>query len=138
MCPANSSMNRGARANESMPEEMPSSHFRPIGAGKGSLQMVVSLVRGQRLDGPRRSSRDSGGPPCICRRASIALMSCRRAPLLASPHDSRLAEKMRSARMILQPLPKDFLEYWRNGNPPRRRLTFHPFLFMDCHDLLTK
>ena len=36
---------RGARADEAMTEEMPSSHFRPVGVGEDSLQMIVGLTR---------------------------------------------------------------------------------------------
>ena len=36
---------RGAGADEAVTKEMPSPHFRPVGVGEDSLQMIVGLTR---------------------------------------------------------------------------------------------
>ena len=145
MCPANSSMNRWSipivahalmkpcrkkcHPRTSDQSVSDNARFRWLWASlgvSGSMGLVFL-------------ASDRGSPSCKRRRAIIAiLMPGRRASLLAPPHDGGLAEEMRSARMILQPLAKDFLEDGRDGNPARRGFSLYALLLMDRHDLFSK
>ena len=113
---------RGARADEAMTEEMPSPHFRPFGVGQCSLEVIVGLIRSQRLDGPSRPCDDGGLPTRQRTRATVAvLMPGSGTPLLAASNNRVLAEEMRSAWVTLQPFSQNFFESGRQRYAARRR-----------------